>query len=48
MILYYCVNCFEIIDFLKNIKEIVLNYLIIGNYRCNCIEGGMKEREDVF
>lgn len=48
MILYHCVNCFEITDSSKNTKEIVLNYSTIGNYRCNCTEGGMKEREDVF
>lgn len=30
MILYYCVNCFEITDSSKNTKEIVLNYSTIG------------------
>lgn len=47
MILYHCVNCFEITDSSKNTKEIVLNYSTIGKYG-NCTEGGMKEREDVF
>lgn len=30
MILYHCVNCFEITDSSKNTKEIVLNYSTIG------------------